>query len=104
MDSHRISRAPQPIACTLTSAEAVDRTAEWSDALARAEHRERTADGVSLTFPPQPELAARLADLAAREADCCAFFTFTLGVSNDALRLHVSAPADGQGVVTALFG
>jgi hypothetical protein len=103
MDAHRISRQPQPIACTLSASEAVDRGGDWRAAVDQAEGWEQTATGVSLRFPRDPELAARLADLAAREADCCAFFTFQLAVANDGLRFDIAAPPDGQGVLLALF-
>jgi hypothetical protein len=44
------------------------------------------------------EVAARAADLAARETACCGFFTFTLTVTEGGTSLEVAVPA-GQAAV-----
>ena len=71
-----------PIACTLEANDAADRTGEWAQVVARAEERIRTDDGIRLRFPAEPALAATLAELAAKEADCCAFFDFSLSLAH----------------------
>jgi hypothetical protein len=93
-----------PIACTLTADQAPDRVAEWRDALATARARERTAEGYRLRFPKDAAFASRLADLAAREVDCCAFFTFTVMLTNAELVLEVVAPAETHEMIGELFG
>jgi hypothetical protein len=93
-----------PIACTLTAEEAPDRVAEWRDALALAQSRERTDAGYRLRFAKDPAFAGRLADLAAREVDCCAFFTFTFTLDNDGLLFDVIAPAETHAMIGELFG
>jgi hypothetical protein len=90
-----------PIACTLAPSEQVDRGGEWARMLARASSRELTDGRAELTFPREPALASELADLVAREVDCCAFFTFTLTVSRDVILLAVSAPDEAKELVTA---
>jgi len=92
-----------PIACTLGADEQVDRGAEWARMLSRASARERVDAQVRLTFPRDPALAGELADLVAREVDCCGFFTFTLTVSHDAIVLDVSAPHGAKDLLTAFI-
>ncbi len=90
-----------PIACTLTADEQVDRGGEWARMLTRASTRELTDAGAQLTFPRDAALTTELADLVAREVDCCGFFTFTLTVSHDTLVLGISAPDEAKELVTA---
>jgi hypothetical protein len=85
-----------PIACTLSSGDQITRRDEWVAMLARATRR----DGNTVTFPRS--VTAELADLVAREADCCAFFTFRMTVSHDDLVLEVDAPPEAEELVTAL--
>ena len=93
-----------PVACTLNAADQPERLAEWTEQLALVEERQAIDGGLRLRFPPGPQLAGRLADLAAREQSCCAFFTFTLRPAADAVLLDVTAPPDAAGVVADLFG
>jgi hypothetical protein len=92
-----------PIACTLSAGEQVDRGGEWARMLTRATARTLTDARAELTFPRDPALARELADLVAREVDCCGFFTFTLTVSRDAIVLGVSAPDEAHDLVTAFI-
>jgi hypothetical protein len=93
-----------PIACTLTADDMGDRLAEWHAALARATTREATAGGYRLRFAPDAVFAGELANLAAREVDCCAFFTFSVTVATDDLALDVLAPPDARPLLDDLFG
>ena len=90
-----------PIACTLETNELRTRVDEWADMLRRAASREMTDTGARITFARDAALAAELADLMAREVDCCGFFIFTLTVSHDEVVLGVSAPEDAKELVTA---
>jgi len=93
-----------PIACTLSADELGSRSAEWSALLAEVTERQPTTDGMRLRLPNAPEVAAKAADLIAREVQCCAFFTFVLTVDADAVWLEVTTPPDGRDVVDRLFG
>jgi MerR family transcriptional regulator, copper efflux regulator len=93
-----------PIACTLSVDETPDRVEEWRDALESAQTREATPDGYRLRFSKDPAFAARLADLAAREVECCAFFTFRVTVTHTDLVLDVLAPTEAHDMIGALFG
>src|SRR5712691_151916 len=93
-----------PIACTLPASELVDRRGEWSETLARATTRVLRDTGAHLTFAADPRVAAELAELVAREADCCAFFTFMLTITHDEIALDVGAPPEGIELVKGLLG
>jgi thioredoxin len=84
-------------ACTLPAADRPLRLAEFDDLFATAV---RAVDRVEptrlrLALDPRPEVAARTADLAVRETDCCGFFTFTLTAADEQLALEVAVP-DGR--------
>lgn len=97
-------RTSVPIACTLSSAEAADRSTVWADLLARVTERQATIEGVRLRLPAEPDVVARAAELAVREAECCAFFSFTVAVDSAGAWLDVAAPHEGRAVLEALFG
>ena len=56
-----------------------------------------------LRLPFDAEVVAKAASLAVREAECCAFFTFAFTVDATQVWLEVSAPADAQPILDALF-
>lgn len=92
--------ASAPVACSLTADGIRERTAQWRAALDGAV-RERIDDGIRLTLP-----AARLtavAELAAAEQRCCAFFDFRLHLDGPRMHLEVRAPAEGASMLTDLF-
>ncbi|MDT9687422.1 MerR family DNA-binding transcriptional regulator [Streptomyces sp. P9(2023)] len=93
-----------PVACTLNGDELGERTAQWQDLVARATTREEVPDGMRLTFPGTPELAAEVASLAAAEQGCCAFFDFTLHLTPATLELTVRAPEAAGSLLADLFG
>jgi hypothetical protein len=92
-----------PIVCTLSADEAHDRSSAWAELLARAVEREATATGVRLRFDADPHVASTAADLSVREAECCAFFAFTITIDAHAVWLTVDAPPEGRPVLDALF-
>lgn len=93
-----------PVACTLSGGEQTERAAQWHQLLQEADSREEITDGLRLTFPPGPDLAARIAALAATEQDCCAFLAFTLHLTPAALALTVRAPETATALLADLFG
>jgi hypothetical protein len=81
------------IACSLSAADQVARTAAWADLLAHALDRHRVEGGWRLAFPADPPLVGQLADLAVREQQCCAFFSFAIVInSGDQVDLEARAP------------
>ncbi len=93
-----------PIACTLDPEAAPARVDDWQAVLDRVQSRRAIPDGVELRFPPEPDLLASLAAVAAKEVACCSFFTFTLAIDAQAAWLSVAAPADAAPLVRKLFG
>lgn len=93
-----------PEACTLPTVEQPLRLAEFDDFFTSAVTGVRRVDSaqVELVLRPEPEVAARAADLAARETGCCSFFTFTLIIGDGSLVLVVGARAEDADVIDAL--
>ena len=96
-----------PIACTLTAEQLPGRVDDWRRLLAeRAGEpvRDASSGAVTITFPADPAVAARVAGLAAAEQSCCSFFTFTVRIAPTATELTVTAPEEATPLVEALFG
>ena len=93
-----------PIACTLSAGEQVQRRREWAELLGAAITRDDTPDGVRVGFPLDTDLAARLAQLAGAEQDCCAFWEFTLAFTPTTLFMTVTAPLAARPLLAEFFG
>jgi hypothetical protein len=90
-------------ACTLSDEHRRTRVAEWKALRERATAVEDLDGGVGLTLAAD-EPIVDVADLVARESDCCSFYTFDLRVDGPARRLKVSAGQGGEPAVRALLG
>lgn len=90
-------------ACTLNSDEMRGRLAEWRGLRDRATAIEPLPGGARLAFDAA-EPVAPIADLVARESECCSFYTFTLRVDGPMRHLDISAGAGGEVAVRALVG
>ena len=90
-------------ACTLSEQDLRRRVAEWHALRARTVSVERIEGGASLELAADEPLAA-VADLAARESECCPFYSFALRVEGTARRLEVSAGPGGEPAVEGLLG
>jgi hypothetical protein len=95
-----------PAACTLPTAERPLRASEFVDLLGTQVIATHLVNNQHTRFElaPLPEVAARAADLFAREARCCSFFTFTLTAAAGLLTLDVQVPSSQVGVLAALSG
>lgn len=94
--------APAPIACTLDATDQNERIGQWQHVLGQAHRREPIEGGQRIEWPPH--LAGEVAALATAEQHCCAFFTFTLHLSADGVRLDVRAPDEAAPLLTDIFG
>lgn len=93
------------VACTLSGDGQTARYAEWAELFAQATGQTAADGGADITFPADPDLAGRLAALAAREKECCSFFAFTLDMTAaGSIILHVRAPQGAEPLVAALLG
>jgi hypothetical protein len=86
------------IACSLTAADLPGRIAEWRALLSSVVERVDIEGGVRLRLGPGVSAAA-VAGLAARELECCPFFSFGLFLSSRGLRpVAKSGESDTVGV------
>jgi hypothetical protein len=97
-DASRVNSNP-PIACSLSSTDALARQAEWEELLRRA--RVRTAERVE--FPPDPYLRAELVRLVELERECCPFFDLQIEHRGRALVLKASAPPEAEPLLRELL-
>jgi len=102
--SRGLSSDAPAIECTLGAGDVPERLREWQSVLERVEERQNTPEGISLRFPRDAEMLGALADLAAREVECCSFFTFTLTLDGRGAWLAVSAPDAARSLVIDFFG
>lgn len=56
-----------------------------------------------LVFPAEPALVGQVAELAAREQQCCRFFEFTLSLSPEDIVFDARAPLGAEDLVHAVF-
>ncbi|WP_211234912.1 hypothetical protein [Glycomyces arizonensis] len=91
-------------ACLLPSDERPMRLDAFEDLFAVAVRSIARPEPTRLRFAlvPEPAVAARAAALAAREADCCGFFTFALTAAQGRLVLEVAVPETRAGVLDGL--
>jgi hypothetical protein len=94
-----------PDACTLPTVDQAFRQAEFDDLFAGSvEPPVRTGTtNLRLTFAGGPDLEAMVRDLAARENECCAFFTFGVATDGaDRVVLDIGVPDAYVDVIEAL--
>ena len=92
-----------PEACTLPAAARPSRLAEFESQFAPAGRGEETVSPVSarLRLAGPAGLADTVRDLAAREAECCSFFRFTVAEEGRTVTLDGEVPAEYAGVLAA---
>lgn len=89
-----------PVACSLDSPAMGDRISQWQNLLHDAEHQP-IPDGIRLTLPA--DRAARIAELAVAEQQCCAFFDFRIHLTGQRLYLDIRAPAEAASMLADIF-
>ena len=98
-----VSRDTQPIACTLSAGDYLERLAMIAALTREALLSYRRRDLV-VELRYDPGAAERVRDLVRREQECCPFLAFevTEGVG-DAVRVSIRAPDEARGAVELLF-
>ena len=93
-----------PAACTLPTVEQPLRAKEFDDLFRDATTAVERIDAkrARLVLRPEPALAARAADLAVRETQCCSFFGFALSATGGELTMDITSPAGQVAVLDAL--
>lgn len=93
----------QPVACTLTTADAARQVVEWTDLQSLSTATAAVANGAQMRFPA--DLEPQIADLAEREAACCAFLSITTAVADGELVLEVTSDnPEAKPVISLLAG
>jgi MerR family copper efflux transcriptional regulator len=85
----------------LTAENQAARIAQWRQLLAGAE-RENVDDGLLFRLPT--ERAGPVAELAAAEQRCCAFFKFAVRLRDGRVELKVHASPDAAPLLAEVFG
>ncbi|MFF0341162.1 hypothetical protein [Kribbella sp. NPDC004875] len=91
-----------PQACTLPTADRPFRVAEFDRLFADHLRRAERVDPQTLDLTLGPDSRATVANLTARETECCSFFTFTLSEHTGDLRLRVAVPTTHTAVLDGL--
>lgn len=98
-----VDSAVIPIACTLSAGDVAERLADWQALLDGAENHDPIDGGVRIRLPRDVDIAS-VATLIDAEQQCCRFFSFALAVTDVAVSLDITAPADAQAVLDELIG
>lgn len=94
------------VACTLTAADLAAQSQRWETLLAGAMTIgavAETADGLRISFRPGPGAEQELRALIAVEAQCCAWATWTLERTPEAIILEVRSTAEGIIALHTMF-
>jgi hypothetical protein len=94
----------QPIACTLTGNEQLDRRERWHR-LRDAGHAVRieTPTGLRIEFTHSIAVERELRELAELERDCCAFATWEINDVGGCVALEVESEGHGIEVLHGMF-
>lgn len=95
-----------PDACTLPTVEQPLRLTEIDQMLTASVRsvQRLSPTRLRLVLDPDAAVAARMADLLVREAQCCSFFTFTMTMTSGSLTLEIAVPPAHADVLDALAG
>ncbi|MEX0710659.1 MAG: hypothetical protein WD116_05580 [Chloroflexota bacterium] len=89
--------------CTLDSAEMPARLREWADLRDRSASVREIPGGAVIGLAPS-EPMGQLAELAARESECCPFYTFRIRIDGATRELEITAGEGREIAVQALLG
>jgi MerR family transcriptional regulator, copper efflux regulator len=93
-----------PVACTLTSADLAAQSGRWERLAARAmTGRAETADGLRISFRPEPGAEDELRRLAAAETRCCPWADWAVAADAGRLVLEVRSTGEGIAVLHQMF-
>jgi hypothetical protein len=91
--------APEPIMCTLSESDLLDRSAAWQKLLHSGQvERIRVTGGIQLKATPGATKA--LHELIDLERECCEWIHYDVGPDST---ITLTAPGDGEGVLAGMF-
>ena len=87
----------------MSVADAAVQSQAWSELGLKLISTERIGNGVAMTFPSG--LASSVADLAAREAECCGFLSVRTSQTDQTVRLEITSDnPDHHPMIEGLVG
>jgi hypothetical protein len=89
--------------CTLGSAEMPGRMREWAELRDRSTGVRQITGGVAISLAAA-EPVGDVAELAARESECCPFYAFQIRIDGPTRELEITAGAGREIAVQALLG
>jgi hypothetical protein len=93
-----------PVACTLTPDDLAAQAGRWQRLMARAmAGRAETAEGLRLSFRPDPGTEEELRRLVAVESECCGWADWTVEASAGTLVLDVRSSGEGIATLHGMF-
>jgi MerR family transcriptional regulator, copper efflux regulator len=94
----------EPVACTLTSAGLAAQADSWKRLVARAmTKRTQTADGLRMSFRPEPGVEEELRRLVAVESVCCSWAAWAVETDAGAPVLDVRSSGEGVAALHGMF-
>jgi len=94
----------EPVACTLTPTDLAAQAGRWARLLARAmTERAETADGLRVSFRPDPGAEEELRSLVAVESECCRWAAWTVQASAGTIELDVRSTGVGIATLHGMF-
>jgi hypothetical protein len=94
----------EPVACTLTSAGLAAQADSWKRLIARSMTEcTQTADGLRMSFRPEPGVEEELRRLVAVESECCSWAAWAVGTDAGAPVLDVRSAGEGVAALHGMF-
>jgi hypothetical protein len=91
-------------ACSLAPGALGDRVDDWRSLTAQALHREIEPGRVLSTYPNNPHIARRFAELIDAEKECCRFLQFDVQQRDTLLHVELRYPPDFAPLLAAVLG
>jgi hypothetical protein len=96
--------ATPPVACTLGLSDLAAQAGRWERLIARAmTELTKTADGLRLSFRPEPGVEEELRRLVAVENECCRWAAWAVDTSAEAPVLDVRSTGPGVATLHGMF-
>ena len=93
-----------PVACTLTPVGLATQAGRWKQLIARAMPEcTETADGLRMSFRPEPGVEKELRRLVAVENECCPWATWAVETNAGATVLDVRSTGPGIAALHGMF-
>jgi hypothetical protein len=93
-----------PVACRLSPADLAAQADRWTRLIARAlAERTETADGLRMSFRPEPGVEEELRRLVATETECCPWAAWAMETNAEVTVLDVRSTGPGIATLHGMF-